>query len=363
MATQRLPIPGQDDGTWGDILNGFLEVSHNADGTLIPSAVTAAGAGTYSKPGSGIPSTDLAAAVQTSLGKANTSLQSTNNLSDLANAGTARTNLGLGTAATQASSAFDAAGSATTAQAASLQKSANLSDIASPSTALTNLGGLSTSTASGTYVTSTSTRALTVASSAPSSPAAGDLWVPDSAPVPSDIGAASLEATSIWNPTDEGWLTAAFDIVQAGSAQVLTAGTEVLVEVRLRKAETVSNVLFNIGSGGTSPTGVYVGLCDSGGNLLSHSADLYTSVANGLFVGPLASAQAVPAGVYYALLLINGASVMPSVERAAANTGVNGSRAATASRFANGATGNTTTVPASTRTLTALNQSIWAGLS
>src|ERR1700728_1305871 len=30
----RLPIPGGDDGTWGDILNDFLDVSHNADGTL-----------------------------------------------------------------------------------------------------------------------------------------------------------------------------------------------------------------------------------------------------------------------------------------------------------------------------------------
>jgi hypothetical protein len=39
---QRLPIPGQDDGTWGDILNGFLEVSHNADGSLNTSAVTTA---------------------------------------------------------------------------------------------------------------------------------------------------------------------------------------------------------------------------------------------------------------------------------------------------------------------------------
>ena len=34
MAMARLPTPGSDDGTWGNILNGFLAVEHNPDGTL-----------------------------------------------------------------------------------------------------------------------------------------------------------------------------------------------------------------------------------------------------------------------------------------------------------------------------------------
>lgn len=30
----RLPTPGSDEGTWGTVLNAFLLVSHNTDGTL-----------------------------------------------------------------------------------------------------------------------------------------------------------------------------------------------------------------------------------------------------------------------------------------------------------------------------------------
>ena len=30
----RLPTPGSDNGSWGDILNNFLTVEHNNDGTL-----------------------------------------------------------------------------------------------------------------------------------------------------------------------------------------------------------------------------------------------------------------------------------------------------------------------------------------
>ena len=36
----RLPQPGSDDGTWGDVLNEFLEVSHDSDGTIKAGAVT-----------------------------------------------------------------------------------------------------------------------------------------------------------------------------------------------------------------------------------------------------------------------------------------------------------------------------------
>jgi hypothetical protein len=67
-------------------------------------------------------------------------LVNSNNLSDVSSASTSRTNLGLGTAATQASTAFDTSGAAATAQAASLQKTSNLSDVSSVSTARTNLG-------------------------------------------------------------------------------------------------------------------------------------------------------------------------------------------------------------------------------
>lgn|GEM_PF-1180261 len=105
-SSARLPNPGADDGIWGDLLNDFLAVEHNRDGTLkrasdIDSALAAVAdnktktssaqqtANTaqstanaaaqnasnalstansaYQKPGGGIPESDLASAVQTKL--------------------------------------------------------------------------------------------------------------------------------------------------------------------------------------------------------------------------------------------------------------------------------------------------------
>ncbi len=35
----RLPIPGKDVGTWGNLLNDYLSVSHNPDGSIKASAL------------------------------------------------------------------------------------------------------------------------------------------------------------------------------------------------------------------------------------------------------------------------------------------------------------------------------------
>lgn len=59
----RLPVPGSDNGVWGNVLNDFLSVEHNTDGSLKLRTD-----GTfYKKPAGGIPSTDMASAVQTTL--------------------------------------------------------------------------------------------------------------------------------------------------------------------------------------------------------------------------------------------------------------------------------------------------------
>lgn len=71
MAQERLPQPGNDTGTWGSILNDFLLVEHNIDGTLKANTTIA---GKYSKPSNGIPVTDLATDLQSKINSIPTSL-------------------------------------------------------------------------------------------------------------------------------------------------------------------------------------------------------------------------------------------------------------------------------------------------
>lgn len=63
----RLPIPDSDSGTWDDILNDFLLIEHNNDGTLRDVARPSDVAAKYTKPGPGIPLSDLTVSLQNSI--------------------------------------------------------------------------------------------------------------------------------------------------------------------------------------------------------------------------------------------------------------------------------------------------------
>lgn len=111
--TITVPVVGQSD--WGVTLNTALtqlenEITTNSskvNGVAISNTPTANQVLTATSPTSAQWSAPASAGA----------LLASNNLSDLSNVGTARTNLGLGTAAVANTTAFDAAGAATTAQA------------------------------------------------------------------------------------------------------------------------------------------------------------------------------------------------------------------------------------------------------
>lgn len=120
---QRSRVTGAANiaGTGGGAGGALLKASNLSDLTNVGTARTNLGLGTAALSATG------------AFEAAGTAVLKANNLSDLASATAARTNLGLGTAALSATGAFEAAGTA-------LLKASNLSDLASAATARTNLG-------------------------------------------------------------------------------------------------------------------------------------------------------------------------------------------------------------------------------
>jgi hypothetical protein len=83
MATHRLPTPGSDDGTWGDILNDFLVQAHKTDGSLADDTVGSSQlqngsiSDAHIASGAAISKSKLSPGVQSSLSNADTALKAT----------------------------------------------------------------------------------------------------------------------------------------------------------------------------------------------------------------------------------------------------------------------------------------------
>jgi len=127
----RLPQPGSDNGTWGDILNDYLSQSHNADGTIKNGVV---------------PESALSSAVQTKLNATATPTKADVGLGNVDNTSDATKNAAAATLTNKTISGSDNTLSdipeaAVTGLVTDLAAKANVSDLADKVSTATTING------------------------------------------------------------------------------------------------------------------------------------------------------------------------------------------------------------------------------
>lgn len=154
----RLPTPGQDNGTWGTVLNDFLSQAHDSSGALLSSAVSAASSDATAS-GKGV--------VQLAGDLSGTAAAPAVAAGAITGAKIASTTISDSNIAVAAAIAQSKIANLTTDLSAKLTASNNLSDVTNAATARTNLAvprGVGFAT-------------ITVGTTAPGSPAVGDVWI------------------------------------------------------------------------------------------------------------------------------------------------------------------------------------------
>lgn len=178
-----------------------------------------------------------------------------------------------------------------------------------------------------------------------------------SSPLDQTTGVSTIAATGVIQavkvhiaaPQTAFGEASAGQLVTAISVLVQTAGSTLTASQSLVGLYTAAGVLLGSASTDSAAAALSTTFASTG---LVKSAAL--TVASG-------QSLTVPNGDYYVAIFQVGTT--PAIFRGNGTVNVNGALAATASKYATAATGNTTTMPAALGTISAYVGSFWVGLS